>query len=65
MMKRMILPILVILIGFLGLTVHDQSENQKKQQINQVVEDASQSLREVDESNEVLYVRKMNADRHL
>lgn len=61
----MILPILVILIGFLGLTVHDQSENQKKQQINQVVEDASQSLREVDESNEVLYVRKMNADRHL
>ena len=64
-MKKIIVPILVVLVGFLGLTVHDQSEKQKKQQINQVVEDASQSLKEVDESHEVLYVRKMNADRHL
>lgn len=64
-MKRVIIPILVSLVGFLGLTVHDQSENQKKQQMNQVVEDASKSQKAVDEAHDLIYMRKMNADRHL
>lgn len=61
----MIIPILVALVGFLGLMVHEQNKQHKKQQINQVVEDATLSLREMNESQEVMYIRKMNADRHL
>ena len=64
-MKQVIIPILVVLVGFLGFVVHDQSEQQRKQQMNQVVDDATRSMKATHDTQDVMYTRKMNADRHL
>ena len=65
-MKKVMIPVFVVLVGALCFTVYEQSKQQKKQEINQVLDEATQSLDLIEQhhlQDQVRYVQKMNADR--
>lgn len=67
-MKKFIIPLLVLLVCFLGFLVYQQAQYRSTQELNEIVENAAQSsqrVKHIADDNEGLYVQKINADRHL